>query len=126
MSDKEILLVKKTLVFTSPHPFDRIMVWDISEKYMRDAAYIQLFDIMDGEVNAFFDRDSVVCALHPLARKGNPEACEALLCYTRNKEPCFQEIEVTSAFGVRLVEPRRPVIVVPVDISDLDMLPEPT
>lgn len=118
--------MKKVLVFKAPHPFDRTLVWDVSEKYLRDAAYVQLFEIMDEEVNAFFDRDSVVCALHPLARKGNPEACEALLCYTRNREPFFQELEVTSAFGVRLSEPKRPVISVPVDISDLDMPPEPT
>ena len=106
--------MKKTLVFNAPYPFNRTMVWDTSEKYYRDAAYVNLFKILDEELHAFMEApDTVVCALIELARAGNAEACEALLCYQRNKLDIFQEIEVTSPFGPRLAEaPVKPSTVI--------------
>jgi hypothetical protein len=89
--------MKKTLVFRAPRPLsERTLVWDVSEKYRRDMAYVDLFRILDSELDAYgANPDSVVCALIGLARQGNPEACEALLCYRRNRDgEQFEEIEI--------------------------------
>ena len=115
--------MKKVLVFRAPYPFDRTMVWDVSEKYQRQAAYINLFRILDRELDAFIDPDSVICALLDLARNENPEACEALLCYRRNRGS-IKEIEVTSPFGPRLEEPPR-LVVAPAEVSDFDVAVDP-
>ena len=90
-------MIKKTLVFSAPHPYDRILVWDVSTKPLRDRAYIDLFQLLDNELDVYKNGDSAIFALLDLARSGNPEACEALLAYRRNKEgEKFQEIEVRS------------------------------
>lgn len=89
--------MRKTLVFRAKvdHYKERTLVWDISEKYLRDSAYVDLFNIVDRELDAYRNGDSVVCALISLARNGNPEACEALLCYRRNRDgEKFEEVEV--------------------------------
>lgn len=90
--------MKKTLVFRASRPLaERTLVWDISHKYQRDMAYTDLFRILDAELDAYKDADSVTCALIGLARNGNPEACEALLCYRRNKDgEKFEEVEIRS------------------------------
>lgn len=86
------------------------MVWDVSEPYLKSAAYVDLFRLMDIELKSFKENpDSAICALLKLARNGNPEACEAILCYLRNRLDFFQEIDVTSAF--RLVEQKERVFV---------------
>jgi len=117
--------MKKVLVFNAPHPFDRTMVWDISEKQSRSAAYIDLFKIMNSELNSFSENpDAVCCALIDLAKADNAEACEALLCYRRNSLEFFNEIEVTSPDSPRIVEkPIRLVTrIVPMqDIVDADV-----
>lgn len=90
--------MKKTLVFRAPRPLvERTLVWDITLKFQRDMAYVDLFRILDAELDAYRSADSVTCALIGLARNGNPEACEALLCYRRNRDgEKFEEVEVRS------------------------------
>lgn len=96
--------MKKVLVFRAPLPYSRTLVWDISSPSSRSEAYVDLFGILDEELSAYEEPDSVVCALIDLARNGNPEACEALLCYRRNKDgEMFEEIEVTDVNGPRVV-----------------------
>lgn len=103
--------MNKVLVFDAPQPFDRTMVWDITDKHNRSAAYVNLFRIFDQELDAFAeDPDTVVCALIKLARAENPEACEALLCYMRDGWDLFREVELTNPTGPKLDwEPRRVV-----------------
>lgn len=89
--------MKKSLVFRAPLGLgiERTLVWDISKKHLRDQAYADLFKILDNELNSYDQADSVTCSLIGLARNGNPEACEALLCYRRNRDgEQFEEVEV--------------------------------
>ncbi len=97
------------------------MVWDVSEPYLKSAAYVDLFRLMDEELKTFKENpDSAICALLKLARNGNPEACEAILCYMRNRLDFFQEIDVTSPF--RLIEQKeRTLVQVPMlDADDVE------
>lgn len=88
--------MRKALVFRVKVEYqERTLVWDTSEKYLRDAAYVELFNIIDRELGSYENGDSVICALIGLARNGNPEACEALLCYRRNKDgEQFEEVDI--------------------------------
>ena len=90
-------VMKKVLVYRIKHGqfADRTIVWDVSSLQSRNEAYVDLFNIIDSELDAYSDADSVTCALLPLARNQNPEACEALLAYRRNKAgEFFEEVEV--------------------------------
>lgn len=90
-------MIAKTLVFKAPYPHNRTIVWDVSSKWTRDRAYVDLFRILDSELGMYTQADTVTGALLDLARAGNPEACEALLCFRRNRTgEQFEEIEVRS------------------------------
>lgn len=95
MNPQEVDTMKKTLVFTASKPFNRTLVYDISSKAARDAAYIDLFNILDVELDVYRQKDEIICALIDLARAGNAGACEALLCYRRNRQgEQFEEIDI--------------------------------
>jgi hypothetical protein len=103
-------MIKKTLVFQAPYPHNRTLVWDVSDPHLRGLAYVDLFKILDSELDAYGTPDAVVCALIGLARSGNPEAAEALLCYRRNHVgEKFEEIEV------RLPSPNLTVLLDPME-----------
>lgn len=79
---------------------DRTIAWDVSNLHLRNSAYVDLFNILDKELDAYSNSDSVTCALLPLARNENPEACEALLTYRRNKSgEFFEEIDLRKAIS---------------------------
>ena len=94
---KRELHVRKVLIYRirSSEFTDKTIAWDVSSKSLRDDAYVDLFNIIDRELEAYKTADSVTCALMPLARNGNPEACEALLTYRRNRDnESFEEVEL--------------------------------
>lgn len=113
-------MIEKTLVFRAPKPFNKTVVWDISTKKRRDNAYLDLFDTLDCEFDLYKnEQDSVTCTLLPLARQGNPEAAEALLCYRRNKTgEEFEEIDVTYPNGPLVLRNDIPEVSIDVDLEE--------
>jgi len=88
-------MIKKTLLFKVAYPWNRAIIWDISSNDLREKSYVDLFNILDREFRAYEVGDSVTWALLSMARAGNPEECEALLVYRRNRGgEFFEEIEV--------------------------------
>jgi len=120
-------MIRKTLVYTAPKKYGRMVVWDITTKALRDIAYVDLFKILNQELGAYQMPDSVTCALLPLAQNGNPEACEALLCYRRNKMgEQFEEVEIRAPDLPVLLdsEPRPVVSVSSLELDDISIVVE--
>jgi len=87
----------------------RKMVWDTSDKFLRNAAYVNLFRIFDQELNEFASNpDSAINAMIHMARAENPECCEAIMAYRRSSLPAYVEVDVTSPYGPLLFDRAAP------------------
>jgi len=105
----------------------RTLMWDISEKYLRENAYTDLFTLLDKELEMFDAPflDSAMYSLLPQARNGNPSAAEALIRYAPHTQNLLEEIVLERPFAPRLRDTiRRETVQVPSpEVDDIPDLP---
>lgn len=82
MMKKVVILRRRT-----DDPFSPVqtIAWDASTKALRWRALVELFRHVEGSVLPLRATDAVISSLAGMATAGNPDACEAIVAYLRNR-----------------------------------------